>query len=615
MTFRVAQQGTDLLGQLFGGGDRVGGLADRHPLQAYSLDWYVDGGGIVPDPSSWPASVAHYLANQLWSGAMYLMQFILALFQWAFGLDLLTGETGALRPVGNATRALYRDVIGYEWFVIAVLILGAWVIKTAVLQRKFAPAGAAIAVSIVYAVLAMTLMSSPERTLGGAYTGVQTISGALLSGSMSGEASAERAQRRASDHLFETVIYNPWMALQFGGPRHCVDTDRLSDDGFPRPVLENDPARDVCRGHGRLAEAFLSTPAGSDERKEVFEAVKDGTGAWDKVDSPAVDIQQAASASDRMTLAAFVFVGALGIALLLGWMSFAVILSALIVVGLFAFTPIVLLVAMIPGWGHAVFVWWGTRLLAALVVKIVYSLAISVLLLVSIALVSSAAITGYAMAFGLQAALYWGLFLKRKDIASKLATAGGGQNSSKMERYAKHTVMHPVQAMLGAGAGAAAGSAAAHHATEERDGAPPPEPTTPPPEPAPIERDSDVAPNPPAYGGAPPSPGGPNGMPHAQSPGMGDAPARMEPTTTVATATAMPAAPSSPAPPPPPEHERGVEVELAAAAMPAAPAGPPSVPAPPEPQQPDQARRLQDEGAHLSRRETPDAPIEPPPLS
>ena len=106
------------------------------------------------------------------------------------------------------------------------------------------------------------------------------------------------------------------------GLRHCVDTDRLDEDGFPRPVGPHDPARDVCRDHlaagprrPRRLRAAVPAPAGRARRSARPSTTRCARARRplidrqfagyrvDKADSPAVDIQQAGGAFQRLTFA------------------------------------------------------------------------------------------------------------------------------------------------------------------------------------------------------------------------------------------------------------------------------------------------------------------------
>ena len=118
---------------------------------------------------------------------------------------------------------------------------------------------------------------------------------------------------------------SPGWCSSSAGSRTASTPTALDDDGFPRPVSPHDPARDVCRdhlkpgrdGHGGYAPRFLRQPPGSEERKAEYDALREGEAparprsspatSVDKADAPAVDIQQAGGAFQRLTFSVVVF--------------------------------------------------------------------------------------------------------------------------------------------------------------------------------------------------------------------------------------------------------------------------------------------------------------------
>ena len=444
--------GSDLVGNVSPQSQATGGLVDRHPLSAYSLDYHVDVG--VTDPEGVPPMIAQWAAAQIWSVTSFLVKTVIDLFTWAFSLDLLAGDPnrsgdGALAPIGEAIASIYENVVGEAWMVAAILIAGLWGIWKALVQRRYTETAGALALSVLFVLVALFFVYQPERTVGEASKWTNTLSLAFLSGANRGSLDdPEQAKRQVADHLFETLVYRPWVVLEFGGLRHCVDTDRLDDDGYPRPVGPHDPARDVCRDHvqpgsdgrGGYASRFLRQPAGSDRREREFDVLRDGKLPFpvppqfsgyrvDKSDSPAADIQQKGGAYQRLTFSAIVFLGALGAVALLGFLALAVILAQIVALVLLGFAPIVLVIAIFPGAGHAFFRGWLTKLATAVFIKALYSLVLAIVVAVSAALAASTGSLGFLFAFGLQATFFWAIFLYRKQITAQLVSATTGAAS------------------------------------------------------------------------------------------------------------------------------------------------------------------------------------------
>jgi hypothetical protein len=314
-----------------------------------------------------------------------------------------------------------------------------------------------LAVSVCFVLVALFFVYQPERTIGQASRWANELSLAFLSGASRGTVDEpEKAKRAVADQLFVAQVMQPWLALNFGGARHCVNTDEIDADGFPRPVAVHDPKRDVCRdhvqpgrdGYGGYAPRFLRHPAGSQERTAEYEAIKSGQAPEDdpqfdgyrvdKADAPDVDIQQAGGAYQRLTLAVVVAVGALGAVALLGFLSLAVILAQIVALVLLGFAPVALVIGILPGSGHAVFRAWLSKLATAVFIKAVYSLVIAVVVTVAAALGQATASLGFLMAFGLQAVFFWAIFLYRKQITSRLLSATVGRPDAGPIRTAAH---------------------------------------------------------------------------------------------------------------------------------------------------------------------------------
>ena len=89
--------GTDVLGNISPQSQLGGGLADRYPLSAYSLDYHTDVG--ITQLDGVPPTIAQWAAAQIWSLTSFLVKTVIDLFTWAFSLDLLGGG-----PAGRRRR-------------------------------------------------------------------------------------------------------------------------------------------------------------------------------------------------------------------------------------------------------------------------------------------------------------------------------------------------------------------------------------------------------------------------------------------------------------------------------------------------------------------------------
>jgi TrbL/VirB6 plasmid conjugal transfer protein len=444
-----------------------GGLASRYPLSHYTLDSHFDAveasltGGV--DVSGVPPMIAYFLASILWLATSFGANLLIALFSFAFDLDLVngsqaTGGAGALAPVSHAIHSIYSNVFGGLWLALAVALTGIWAMWKALVQRRYSETAGALGLSLIYVVAALFFVAQPGRTIGSVSQWTNQMSGAFLSiSSHGGPSSARQAKEEVADELFGLLVFKPWTVLNFGGLEHCVLAGSGSEDSDPESVavrpLSSDPSRDaalsrrlqagteitadgkVCINNAnKYAPRFLRYSLNADEHEErdkEYDALDDGdaSGLPDAersgyrlgvADKPATDAMEEGGQYQRLLLALVLFLGSLGAVLLLGALSIGVILAQVLLLVLLAFAPVALVAAAIPGRGHDFFKGWLEKLAGFLLRKAAYSLILAILLAVNGALASATSQLGWLMSFGLQALFFWAVLLQRKTLAESL---------------------------------------------------------------------------------------------------------------------------------------------------------------------------------------------------
>jgi hypothetical protein len=444
-----------------------GGLFGRYPLGHYSLDQHFEAveasltGGV--DVSGVGPMIAYFLASVLWLVTSFLANLLITLFAFAFSLDLVngsqaTGGAGALGPVSRAINAIYSDVFGAPWLVLAIAITGIWAMWKALVQRRYSETAGALGLSLIYVVLALFFVAQPGATIGSVSKLTNEMSGAFLSISSHGNpSSARQAKEDTADALFDLLVFKPWVVLNFGGLEHCVVAGTGSEDSDPDSVavrpLSSNPARDaalaqrlqagtevtadgkVCINNAnKYAPRFLRYSLNAedhDERAKEYDALNDGDASelsdakrsgyrLGVADKPATDAMEEGGQYQRLLLALVLFVGELGAILLLGSLAIGIILAQILLLLLLAFAPVALVAAAIPGRGHAFFKGWLEKLAGYLLRKAAYSLILATLLAVNGALATATAQLGWLMSFGLQALFFWAVFLQRKNLTESL---------------------------------------------------------------------------------------------------------------------------------------------------------------------------------------------------
>jgi hypothetical protein len=450
-----------------------GGIFGRYPIANYQLDQYfpaisvgltsgVDVSGVVP-------MIAYFFAQALWGITSLLAYGVITLFGFAFNLDLVNGNgspgSGALTPVSSAIHNIYASTFGAPWLVVAIVCAGCWAMWKALVQRRYTETAGALAVSLLYCVLAIGIVTQPERTIAPASKLSNEISAGLLSLTNQGSLSSEQqAKSAASDQLFNLLVLDPWTVLEFGGIEHCTTGPQSTHSVAVRP-LSSDPARDsqlaaqlengvevqaegkTCiNNREKYAPHFLAYSFQSKARNSEHEALEEGdtgdlpsadpgktngTYRLSKADEPAAEAMGKGGQYQRMLLSIVILGCELGAFLLLGALALGVILAQILLLTLLCFAPVALVLAVFPGRGHDFFRSWLSKLAGYLARKIVYSLILAIVLAVCQALGDATSNLGWLLAFVLQAAFLWTVFIQRDRLTKDLLAATAGPDAAQ----------------------------------------------------------------------------------------------------------------------------------------------------------------------------------------
>jgi hypothetical protein len=229
----------------------AGDLANRYPFANYQLDQYFPGISVGVfsgvDVSGVPPLIAFFIAQIIWLITSFLANAVIVLFEFAFNLDLVNGNghpgSGALTPVASAIHNLYTSTFGAPWLIAAIVLAGCWAMWKALVQRRYTETVGALAVSLLYCVIAIGIVTQPQRTIAPASKLSNQLSTALLSLTNQGSIGSEQqAKTDASNQLFSFLVLDPWTVLEFGGIEHCTNSS-----GHPVAVrpLSSSPGQDT----------------------------------------------------------------------------------------------------------------------------------------------------------------------------------------------------------------------------------------------------------------------------------------------------------------------------------------------------------------------------------
>jgi hypothetical protein len=453
----------------------AGGLFGRYPIGSYQLDQYfpaikvgvfsgIDTSGLLP-------MIAYFVAQVIWLITAFISNAVITLFAFAFSLDLVNGNgtpgSGALAPVSQAIQNIYASTFGQPWLVAAVALVSMWAMWKALIQRRYTETAGTLAVSLLYCILALAIVTQPQRTIAPASQYANKLSTALLSVTSQGSLTNEQAAKQAAgNQLFSLLIMQPWTVLEFGGIEHCTtqaggktvsvpvrplggsakEEESLASRLQSSPEVKTPSGKTCINNELKYAPHFLAYPFQSKERNQEYEALEhgdssklpdsdpgkhDGSYPLGPADQPAAEAAGKGGQYQRLLLSILIGLGSLGAWLLLGALAVGVIIAGVFLLMWLGFAPFALVLGVIPGRGHEFFRGWLSRLAGYLLRKVIYSAILAVVLAVCKALDDATSNLGWLMAFGLQALFLWAVFVNRDRIAGDLLAATVGTKAGR----------------------------------------------------------------------------------------------------------------------------------------------------------------------------------------
>ena len=256
--------------------------------------------------------------------------------------------------------------------------------------------------------------------------------------------------------------------VEFGGVEHCATVSHGKPHSVAVQPLSSNAAENTrlgaqlesgseVKGQGgkvcinnrnKYATHFLAYPFQSPNRNSEHEALEHGddedlpeadpgktSGAYPlgPADEPAAEAMGKGGQYQRLLLAFVILLGEVGAYLLLGALALGVILAQILLLALLAFAPVALLVGIFPGRGHEFFRKWLGKLAGYLARKVIYSLILAVVLAVCSALDSASSNLGWLLAFSLQAAFLWTIFLQRNKLTQDLLSGTMGAHAANAD--------------------------------------------------------------------------------------------------------------------------------------------------------------------------------------
>jgi hypothetical protein len=463
-----------------------GFLAAPAPTPNYAFDVNVEHGVFDIDPM---ALLQDYILEPVWIALVWAVHALLAMLEWCYSIDLLDSST--MGDVGRGLRqaqATFTD----PWLVSVLAVASVLTLYHGLVRRQVAQSLGQALVTIAMMAAGLWMIADPAGTVGALEQWTNQASlgtlGAVAQGAPGGGA---RPLSEGMATVFAYGIEAPWCYLEFGNVQWCRDPARLEGRlrtaalhaaNLPKNARVNcseaESAFEMCTsisseearagsgpGRERLLDAqtngalFLALPANGALRNSVSRPssllnVLCGSEKIDNCTGPTAaqaQFRSAGATGQRAAGLLLILAGALGMVLVLGFIALHLLGAALLSLLYLLMAPAAVLAPALGDGGRAVFRGWATRLLGAVVSKLLFSLLLGTLLLMVRILLSLHGL-GWWTQWLLVSVVWWGAWRQRHQV---LSFAGGEHRPTGMAgsltARVQHALAGPRMAMRGAG--------------------------------------------------------------------------------------------------------------------------------------------------------------------
>lgn len=424
------------------------------PLSNYAID--------VAIPSLLDASptedvdgiVQDLLVTPLWTALVWLVHVVLVALEWCYSLELLAPATleRASSVLGGARRVFTDPWLGLALAVAAVAFAWQGLVRRRVLDTLGRAALLALMVTG-----GLWIMADPAGTVGAVGNLADQAALATVAASSTGDPAQPVATvDGAFSTVFAAAIDGPWCYLEFGAVAWCDSPAQLDPHlrSVANQLAEVYRAAATCRGPApglvqcapegsavqresagtatalTLARTngalFLALPAAtlgrtalSGPSPTLYGALcgsTDPTGCTAPT-APQAEFRTASGTWARVGGLLLIVAGTLGMLMLLGFIALRLLGAALATLLYLMLAPLAVLAPALGDSGRDTFRLWLTRLVGSLLSKLVYSVALGVVLLV-VTLLESLDNLGWWTQWLLVSVFWWVAFEHRHRLLS-----------------------------------------------------------------------------------------------------------------------------------------------------------------------------------------------------
>ncbi len=395
------------------------------PTGNYAFDVHIDTGVAMwsNDGAAW----VQYLLQLGWTVLVACVHGMVVMLEWCYTIDLLDSSTmsGVARGL-RETQATFTQ----PWLVVVLAVASVLALYHGLVRRRVAETVGQALLMLAMMVGGLWVIMNPAGTVGalGEWANDAGL-GALGAAAGGTPTNPDRTLADSMGTVFSGAVGEPWCFMEFGNVSWCDDPARLDSRlrtaGLAAASLEHGQSARQLRDARTNGGLFLALPANQAMRNSIndqgslFNVLCGGT----EMPCRGPTAAQAEFRTEHGTLwrfmgLVFIWVGALGMLLLLGFIAMHLLGAAISSLLYLLLAPAAVLAPALGDGGRMAFRAWATRLLGAVMSKLIYSFVLGVALLMEQILTVDLTALGWFTQWLLTSVMWWGAFTRRHQVLS-----------------------------------------------------------------------------------------------------------------------------------------------------------------------------------------------------
>ncbi len=423
--------------------------AAPEPTGNYAFDVHINTG--ITKWSNDFAAMVQNLLQLAWTALVAAVHGVIVMIEWCYTIDLL--DSSAMSGVARGLRAA-QSAFTQPWLAVVLAVASVLALYHGLVRRQVAETVGQALLMLAMTAAGLWVIMDPTGTVGSLGQWANQAGLAAL-GAVAGGSPAHPSRTLADSmrEVFSAGISGPWCYLEFGNVGWCSDPSRLDtrlrasslavaaleqapvgcrlNGGPPATCTQPDAkqARSLSQSVKELRDArtngelFLALPANQAMRNSIndprslFNVLCGGSEVPCKGPTAAqAEFRTEHGTQWRFMGLVFIWIGVLGLLLLLGFIAMHLLGAAIASLLYLLLAPAAVLAPALGDGGRAAFRGWATRLLGALMSKLIYSFLLGVVLLMEQILMVDLTVLGWFTQWLLMSIMWWGVFCRRHQV-------------------------------------------------------------------------------------------------------------------------------------------------------------------------------------------------------